>query len=449
MSAAATIDPSYFHSITGVTSDSFSSIRRNEVGDDHLLLTDPALFSTGNNSACCVSQSKRDREMEGFASIEGNSRGVTRLTFLVHCLMQRRSTPCDCKTPVLPCLAVDYPVEKVACYLSDDGVLLRDILRLLLSCKRAEFVGFLFAKKAQDKPRNPEAYFAQKPSIRLRTKNSIWHVHLVSGRGRSLRGDHEGIYTGRDCAYASTKEETGSAMFSSSSEVRERHMNQRRRETRHGSGGNPTCNAPHEDYEENGCPHELRRKGCLGRPCWLSSCNKTRSHLDALSTSRGRITLEGLGRDAAVSVDSGTSATPCSSHYKGCGWLTVHSRSGHKLHTDIKNQGKPPRYDGRRGGRFQARFTAIPHRGAQAASGRGFFSFCGLLSSLTLSQRPEGERGQKVGPTIAVPLRLHFRAIIIQLLALYILPSQWSPRSYQHDCRVPCLHVLLCLLNTI
>lgn len=62
---------------------------------------------------------------------------------------------------VLSILAVDYPVEKLACYLSDDGGSLVTFEAL------AEAASFAttwvpFCRKHQIEPRNPEAYFSQK-----------------------------------------------------------------------------------------------------------------------------------------------------------------------------------------------------------------------------------------------------------------------------------------------
>nr|XP_016457601.1 PREDICTED: cellulose synthase-like protein D5 [Nicotiana tabacum] len=62
---------------------------------------------------------------------------------------------------ILSILAVDYPVEKVACYLSDDGGSLVTFEALAEAASFAR-IWVPFCKKHNIEPRNPEAYFGQK-----------------------------------------------------------------------------------------------------------------------------------------------------------------------------------------------------------------------------------------------------------------------------------------------
>lgn len=62
---------------------------------------------------------------------------------------------------VLSILAVDYPVDKVSCYVSDDGSAMLSFEAL---SETAEFARkwVPFCKKFSIEPRAPEFYFAQK-----------------------------------------------------------------------------------------------------------------------------------------------------------------------------------------------------------------------------------------------------------------------------------------------
>ncbi|XP_031122362.1 cellulose synthase-like protein D5 [Ipomoea triloba] len=83
---------------------------------------------------------------------------------------------------ILSILAVDYPVEKVACYLSDDGGSLVTFEALAEAASFAR-VWVPFCKKHKIEPRNPEAYFAQK---RDPLKNKV-RIDFVRDRRRVKR----------------------------------------------------------------------------------------------------------------------------------------------------------------------------------------------------------------------------------------------------------------------
>ncbi|KAL1553009.1 Cellulose synthase-like protein D5 [Salvia divinorum] len=83
---------------------------------------------------------------------------------------------------ILSILAVDYPVEKVACYLSDDG---GSLVTFEAVAEAASFAGIWvpFCRKHKIEPRNPEAYFGQK---RDPLKNKV-RLDFVRDRRRVKR----------------------------------------------------------------------------------------------------------------------------------------------------------------------------------------------------------------------------------------------------------------------
>ncbi|VFQ63160.1 unnamed protein product [Cuscuta campestris] len=62
---------------------------------------------------------------------------------------------------ILSILAVDYPVEKLACYISDDGGALLTFEAMAEACSFAD-LWVPFCKKHDIEPRNPESYFSLK-----------------------------------------------------------------------------------------------------------------------------------------------------------------------------------------------------------------------------------------------------------------------------------------------
>ncbi|GAV57006.1 Cellulose_synt domain-containing protein [Cephalotus follicularis] len=83
---------------------------------------------------------------------------------------------------VLSILAVDYPVEKVACYLSDDGGALLTFEALAQTATFAR-TWVPFCRKHDIEPRNPEAYFGQKRDF---LKNKV-RLDFVRERRRVKR----------------------------------------------------------------------------------------------------------------------------------------------------------------------------------------------------------------------------------------------------------------------
>ncbi|XP_015892030.2 cellulose synthase-like protein D5 [Ziziphus jujuba] len=83
---------------------------------------------------------------------------------------------------ILSILAVDYPVEKVACYLSDDGGSLLTFETLAETASFAR-IWVPFCRKHGIEPRNPEAYFGQKRDF---LKNKV-RLDFVRERRRVKR----------------------------------------------------------------------------------------------------------------------------------------------------------------------------------------------------------------------------------------------------------------------
>ncbi|CAO2839792.1 unnamed protein product [Amaranthus hypochondriacus] len=83
---------------------------------------------------------------------------------------------------ILSILAVDYPVEKLACYLSDDGGALLTFEALAETASFAR-TWVPFCRKHRIEPRNPEAYFGQKKDF---LKNKV-RLDFVRERRRVKR----------------------------------------------------------------------------------------------------------------------------------------------------------------------------------------------------------------------------------------------------------------------
>lgn len=92
---------------------------------------------------------------------EGEPNGLMPVDFFVSSVDPLKEPPIITANTVLSILSVDYPIEKVSCYVSDDGasMLLFDTLS-----ETAEFARrwVPFAKKYNIEPRAPEFYFSEK-----------------------------------------------------------------------------------------------------------------------------------------------------------------------------------------------------------------------------------------------------------------------------------------------
>ncbi|CAI8618675.1 unnamed protein product [Vicia faba] len=92
---------------------------------------------------------------------EGESSGLASVDFFVSTVDPLKEPPLITANTVLSILAVDYPVDKVSCYVSDDGAAMLTFESLV---ETAEFARkwVPFCKKFSIEPRAPEFYFSQK-----------------------------------------------------------------------------------------------------------------------------------------------------------------------------------------------------------------------------------------------------------------------------------------------
>ena len=92
---------------------------------------------------------------------EGDYCDLASVDFFVSTVDPLKEPPLITANTVLSILAVDYPVEKVSCYVSDDGSAMLTFESL---AETAEFARkwVPFCKKYSIEPRAPEFYFSQK-----------------------------------------------------------------------------------------------------------------------------------------------------------------------------------------------------------------------------------------------------------------------------------------------
>ncbi|XP_015901173.3 cellulose synthase A catalytic subunit 4 [UDP-forming] [Ziziphus jujuba] len=116
---------------------------------------------------------------------EGEPNRLAPIDFFVSTVDPLKEPPIITANTVLSILAVDYPVEKVSCYVSDDGasMLLFDTLS-----ETAEFARrwVPFCKKHNIEPRAPEFYFSQKIDY---LKDKV-HPSFVKER-RAMKREYE------------------------------------------------------------------------------------------------------------------------------------------------------------------------------------------------------------------------------------------------------------------
>ncbi|KAM7500571.1 hypothetical protein LguiA_024985 [Lonicera macranthoides] len=92
---------------------------------------------------------------------EGEPSELAAVDFFVSTVDPLKEPPLITANTVLSILAVDYPVEKISCYVSDDGAAMLSFESLV---ETADFARkwVPFCKKFQIEPRAPEFYFSQK-----------------------------------------------------------------------------------------------------------------------------------------------------------------------------------------------------------------------------------------------------------------------------------------------
>ncbi|KAJ0252443.1 Cellulose synthase A catalytic subunit 2 [Hirschfeldia incana] len=116
---------------------------------------------------------------------EGKPSGLAPVDVFVSTVDPLKEPPLITANTVLSILAVDYPVDKVACYVSDDGAAMLTFEAL---SDTAEFARkwVPFCKKFNIEPRAPEWYFCQKMDY---LKNKV-HPAFVRER-RAMKRDYE------------------------------------------------------------------------------------------------------------------------------------------------------------------------------------------------------------------------------------------------------------------
>lgn len=72
-----------------------------------------------------------------------------------------KNPPLVVSNTILSILAVDYPADRIACYVSDEGAEILTLETLLETCRFAK-KWVPFCKKFNIEPRSPESYFSQK-----------------------------------------------------------------------------------------------------------------------------------------------------------------------------------------------------------------------------------------------------------------------------------------------
>ena len=92
---------------------------------------------------------------------EGRPSELADIDVFVSTVDPLKEPPLITANTVLSILAVDYPVEKIACYVSDDGAAMLTFEAL---SETSEFARkwVPFCKRFNIEPRAPESYFAQK-----------------------------------------------------------------------------------------------------------------------------------------------------------------------------------------------------------------------------------------------------------------------------------------------
>ena len=107
--------------------------------------------SYGTNCLCCIVRFDKEGQPSQLAPVD----------FFVSTVDPAKEPPLVTANTILSILAVDYPVDKLSCYVSDDGSAMLTFESL---SETAEFARkwVPFCKKHNIEPRAPEFYFQQK-----------------------------------------------------------------------------------------------------------------------------------------------------------------------------------------------------------------------------------------------------------------------------------------------
>ncbi|CAN8255386.1 unnamed protein product [Cochlearia groenlandica] len=136
-------------------------------------------FNTSSSISFCLK--------ELYESISTNHKGRSDLSGIgvfVLTADPEKEPPLVTANTILSILAVDYPVEKLACYLSNDGGALLTFEALAQTASFAT-TWVPFCRKHNIEPRNPETYFAQKRNF-LKNK-----VRLDFVRERMVKREYD------------------------------------------------------------------------------------------------------------------------------------------------------------------------------------------------------------------------------------------------------------------
>lgn len=116
---------------------------------------------------------------------EGKPSELASVDVFVSTVDPAKEPPLITANTVLSILAVDYPVDKVACYVSDDGAAMLTFEAL---SETSEFARkwVPFCKKFNIEPRAPEFYFSQKIDY---LKNKVHPSFVRERRAMKVRYD--------------------------------------------------------------------------------------------------------------------------------------------------------------------------------------------------------------------------------------------------------------------
>ncbi|XP_062099345.1 probable cellulose synthase A catalytic subunit 6 [UDP-forming] [Humulus lupulus] len=117
---------------------------------------------------------------------EGQPSQLSSVDIFVSTVDPLKEPPLVTANTLLSILAVDYPVNKVSCYVSDDGAAMLTFEAL---SETSEFAKkwVPFCKKFDIEPRAPERYFAQKMDY---LKDNVVHTSFIKER-RAMKRDYE------------------------------------------------------------------------------------------------------------------------------------------------------------------------------------------------------------------------------------------------------------------
>jgi cellulose synthase A len=114
---------------------------------------------------------------------EGQPSQLAPVDFFVSTVDPLKEPPLVTANTVLSILAVDYPVDKVSCYVSDDGAAMLTFEAL---SETSEFAKkwVPFCKRYSIEPRAPEWYFQQKIDY---LKDKVEHTFVKERRAMKVR----------------------------------------------------------------------------------------------------------------------------------------------------------------------------------------------------------------------------------------------------------------------